>query len=35
MVCKPFGLLKKRTKAFSFDVERFKKLKHARNGELR
>jgi hypothetical protein len=35
MVCKAFGLLKERTKAFSFDVERFKKVKHTRSGELR
>ncbi len=35
MVCKASGLLKERTKAFLFDVERLKRLEHARNGELR
>jgi hypothetical protein len=35
MICKASGLLKEKTKAFSFDVERLMRLKHARNGELR
>jgi hypothetical protein len=34
MVCKAFDLLKERTKAFSFDVERLKKLERGRNVEL-
>jgi hypothetical protein len=35
MVYKASGLLKERTKAFLFDVERLKRLEHARIGELR
>jgi heme/copper-type cytochrome/quinol oxidase subunit 2 len=34
-ISKAFGLLKEKTKVFSFAVERVKKLNHARNGELR
>jgi hypothetical protein len=30
-----FDLLKEKTKAFSFDIEKLKKLEHAKNGELR
>jgi hypothetical protein len=32
MVYKASGLLKEKTKAFLFDVERFKRLKHAKMG---
>jgi hypothetical protein len=35
MVCKASSLLKERTKAFLFDVERLRRLEHARNGELK
>jgi hypothetical protein len=35
MVCKAFGLLKEKIKTFLFNIERLKKLEHARNGELR
>lgn len=34
MISKAFGLLKKITKAFSFDIERLMKLNHARNVEF-
>jgi len=35
MVYKAFGLLKEKTKAFFIDIEKLKKLEHARNGELK
>jgi hypothetical protein len=35
MIYKASSLLKETTIAFSFDIERLKKLKHARNRELR
>jgi hypothetical protein len=35
MICKAYGFLKEGTKAFSIDIQKLKKLEHAKNGELK